>query len=96
MSAKEEILKILSNHKDSLYKKYPIRTLAIFGSIARDQSNDQSDVDLMVEFDSNIGIRFIDLADELEALLERHVDVVSKNAIQPKYFHHIKNDLIYV
>lgn len=96
MSTKEEILNILSSNKSSLYQKYPIKTLAIFGSIARDQSTDQSDVDLMVEFDSNIGIRFIDLADELESLLERHVDVVSKNAIQPKYFQHIKKDLIYV
>lgn len=96
MSTKEEILKILSNHKSSLYKKYPIRTLAIFGSIARNQSNDKSDVDLLVEFDGNIGIRFIDLADELESLLDRHVDIVSKNAIQPKYFQHIKNDLVYV
>lgn len=96
MSEKEDILNILSSHKDSLYKKYPIRTLAIFGSIARDQPTDKSDVDLMVEFNSNIGIRFIDLADELETLLKRHVDLVSKNAIQAKYFQHIKNDLIYV
>ncbi len=44
----------------------------------------------MVEFNDKIGIRFIDLAEEIESLLERDVDLVSKKAIKPKYFKSIE------
>lgn len=96
MKTKDNILDILAKNKESLYSKYPIESLAIFGSVARDESNDESDVDVLVEFSDNIGIRFIDLAEEIESLLNRHVDLVSKNAVKPKYYETIKNEIIYV
>ena len=43
-----------------------------------------------------MGIEFIDLAGELEAILHRKVDLVSKNGIKPKYLEEIKKDLVYV
>jgi predicted nucleotidyltransferase len=42
------------------------------------------------------GIEFIDLAEELEKILNRKVDLVSKNGVKPKYFDEIQKDLIYV
>ncbi|MDI1233104.1 MAG: hypothetical protein PSX81_02350 [bacterium] len=50
----------------------------------------------MVEFTRLIGIEFIDLADELEHLLNTKVDLVSKNGIKPEYFTQIENELNYV
>lgn len=96
MKHKEEILTTLAKHKESLYSKYPIQSIAIFGSVSRGEDSESSDVDLMVEFNDKIGIRFIDFADEVESILQCNVDVVSKNAIKPKYYQFIKNDLIYV
>jgi len=50
----------------------------------------------MVEFSQLIGLAFVGLAHELEALLQLKVDVVSRDGIKPKYFSVIEADLIYV
>ena len=79
-----------------LYVKYPIKSLAIFGSYSRNEHTNLSDVDLLVDFNERIGIRFIDLADELENIIGVKVDLVSKNGVKEKYLNVIKPDLIYV
>ena len=53
-------------------------------------------MDLLVEFNGKIGIRFIDLANELEDLVEFQIDLVSKNGIKENYYQSIALDLIYV
>lgn len=96
MKTLEEIKSTLGSHKEQLFATYPIKSLAIFGSFARNEQIDESDIDIMVEFKDQIGIRFIDLAEEIEKLLEYKVDLVSKNGIKEKYYQAIKADLIYV
>jgi hypothetical protein len=96
MKSLTEIQRTLASHKQMLYEKYPIESLAIFGSYARKEQNDQSDLDLMVEFKAKIGIRFIDLADDIERIIGIKVDLVSKNGIKQKYLNAIQSDLIYV
>lgn len=70
--------------------------MALFGSVARNEENESSDIDILVEFNKNVGIEFIDLADELEKLLYNKVDLVSNKGIKNKYLQHIKRDFIYV
>lgn len=70
--------------------------MAVFGSISRGDNNDKSDIDILVDFTEPIGIDFIDLADELENILKHKVDLVTRNAIKPKYFAQIKDELQYV
>lgn len=70
--------------------------MALFGSYARGENSMTSDVDIMVEFKKPIGIKFSDLADELEETLNLKVDLVSKNGIKKKYFDFLKHDLKYV
>ena len=96
MSSHQDILENLRQLKSSLIKRYPLRTIALFGSVSRSEHGKDSDVDIMVEFDGKIGSRFIDLADELESALGMKIDLVSRNGIKPKYFEAIKKDLIYV
>jgi hypothetical protein len=69
---------------------------ALFGSYARNEQTASSDVDIMVEFDGKIGIKFIDLANELEKALGLKVDLVSKKGIKEQYLNTILSDLIYV
>jgi len=52
----------------------------------RDDFNEKSDIDIIVDFTRPIGIAFIDLADLLEAALKRPVDLVSKKGVKDKYF----------
>ncbi len=96
MRSLQEIKTTLSNHKSRLFNDYPIKSMAIFGSYSRREQNDSSDLDILVEFTGNIGIRFIDLADELESIIGFKVDLVSKNGIKEKYLQSIDSDLIYV
>jgi uncharacterized protein len=87
---------ILSKLKPELLKKYPISSIGLFGSIVRDDFTENSDVDIIVEFNDKIGIEFITLADELEEKLNYKVDLVSRGGIKPKYFSVIEPQIIYV
>ena len=69
MRTLHEIKSILSNHKQRLFNDYPIKSMAIFGSYARKENNDNSDLDIVVEFKDKVGIRFIDLAEEIETIV---------------------------
>jgi uncharacterized protein len=97
MADKQTILATLKKVKPSLEKKYGVKELALFGSYSRNTAiAGKSDVDVMVDFSQPIGLAFVDLADELELLLQQKVDLVSRGGIKPKYFNVIEPDLIYV
>lgn len=69
-------------------RRYHVRELALFGSILRDDFRDDSDIDVLVEFEPNAGVGFIgflDLQDELATLLGRQVDLVSKGGMRPRF-----------
>ncbi|MCE2787321.1 MAG: nucleotidyltransferase family protein [Bacteroidota bacterium] len=91
-----QIKETLQNNKTELVNKYGVRTIAIFGSYGRGQQTDESDVDILVDFNKPIGIAFIDLANDLERLLNLRVDLVSKNGIKPNYMKEIEKELNYV
>lgn len=96
VSTRDEILEKLKVLKVALGKDYPIASLALFGSYARSEQMEDSDVDILIELDGEIGSRFIDLAEELEKSLGRHVDLVSKKGVKDRYFRSIESELIYV
>lgn len=95
MNSLAAILLLISKNKPGLQKKYPIKSIGIFGSVARGESDENSDVDILVEFEKPIGIEFIDLANELESILHQKVDLISKSGIKPKYLKAIEKDLHY-
>lgn len=76
--------------------KYPIKSLAIFGSFSRKEDDENSDVDILVEVNRSVGMEFIHLCYELEEILNRKVDLVTRKTIKEKYFKEIEQDLIYV
>ncbi|GAB4499915.1 MAG: nucleotidyltransferase family protein [Saprospiraceae bacterium] len=96
MTTKEHILSQLTQAKPVLAKNYPIKSMALFGSVSRGEDALDSDVDILVEFSQPAGMRFIHLAYELERILQKKVDLVSKNGIKEAYFKEIQPDLIYV
>ncbi len=96
MKTLNDIKTKLNENRSQLFLKFPIKSIAIFGSYAREEQLEISDIDILVEFNDRIGIRFIDLAEELEDLLQIKVDLVSKKGIKKKYYSLIEPDLIYV
>jgi predicted nucleotidyltransferase len=96
MYNKEEILQILKAKKPELVNRYPISELGLFGSYARGDHNDKSDIDILVDFNASVGIEFISLAHELEDTFKIKVDLVSRNGIKPKYLPYVEKNLIHV
>lgn len=96
MATLSYIKETLRIHKSRLSTKYGLSYIAIFGSYGRGQQTNDSDVDILVDFDKPIGIEFIDLAHELEQLLNVKVDLVSKNGVKPDYYKQIETELNYV
>lgn len=71
MEPSENIKELLSQHKSRLKQEYQIDSLALFGSFARGEAGPESDIDILVSFEGKIGLRFVDLAEELEQILEK-------------------------
>lgn len=90
------ILSTLQRSKQRLFNKYPLKSMALFGSFARNEADESSDIDILVEFAKPVGFEFVDLAIELEEMLEHKVDLVSKKGVKPQMLPYIEKDLLYV
>jgi len=82
--------------KPELANKFFVNSIGLFGSIVRDDFNESSDIDIIVDFSKPIGVEFIDLADLIETKLRKRIDLVSRNGVKEKYFHQIESEIIYV
>ena len=78
-----KVLEILSRHKGQLEGAFGIRSLAVFGSMARDEARPDSDIDVLVDFESTPGLtEYMDLKFWLEERLGRRVDLVMRGALE--------------
>jgi len=92
----DRILSILRQHKSELVSRYPIYDMALFGSRVRGDFEASSDVDILIDVDPKIGLRFVELSDEIEKLLGIKVDLVSQRALKLPLLDSIKSDLVHV
>ncbi len=92
----DKILQTLRQHKAELQKKYPISALGIFGSYARGEATESSDIDIAVDITGPMGLNFVALANEIESLFETKVDVVPKRSIKKEYLSSVEKDIVYV
>lgn len=89
------ILDLLNQHRDEVQRRFGTKRLALFGSAARDELRDDSDVDILVEFSGPATFDgYMDLKFFLEELLGRSVDLVTKDAVKPRMRPIIERDLI--
>ncbi|MDK2781258.1 MAG: uncharacterized protein PWR13_286 [Archaeoglobi archaeon] len=98
MKSLEKIKEILKNHKEELRRLFGVKERGIFGSYVRGEQTEISDVDILVEFEREIGWEIVDLKEYLEKLLGVKVDLVSKRGIvrRPLLWEHVKKEVIYV
>ncbi len=81
---REEIVGRLAGSRD-LLARFGVKELYLFGSAARDEARDDSDVDLLVEFEQPVSLfQFVRLQRGIEAVLGRRVDLVTRRAIKPQ------------
>lgn len=96
MKTFKDIKRIINSNRKEIEEKYKVKTLAIFGSYARNENNPESDIDIIVEFKEPVGLLFIHLADYLEEILGIKVDLMTLEAIKPNRKEYILKELVYV
>lgn len=77
MLTKEIIIETLVNQFPKLRNDFKVKRIGLFGSYSQNQANEESDIDLMIEFNEPIGLQFIQLCDYLENLFHKKVDVLT-------------------
>jgi predicted nucleotidyltransferase len=96
MITKEEIVQKLRDIKPFLQQKYNLTEIALFGSYARDEQTEKSDIDIMVDYSPKTYKGFLYTIDEIEKLFPGiEIQAAIKGGIKPQYFEVLKPDLIY-
>jgi predicted nucleotidyltransferase len=102
--SKERIIRILRKELPDLKEKYGVEKIVLYGSFAKGTHKKKSDIDILVDIKKPIGLEFVSLADRLEEILGRKVDVATydhykRSFHNPRYKHiaeDIKKSLIHV
>jgi len=84
MRSREEIFAILQRLRDELSTRFSVSRIGIFGSVARGEQTETSDIDILVEFSRPIGFfTFVELEEYLSLRLGAPVDLVTPDALKP-------------
>ena len=90
------VISRIRRHRAQL-EKLGVKSLSIFGSVARGEERPDSDVDILVEFRGRATFdRYMDTKFYLEELLGRKVDLVTPKAIKPRMRPYVMQDLVHV
>jgi hypothetical protein len=76
-TTQEAIFDCLRQQLDYLREQFHVKRIGLFGSFATKKATADSDVDLVIEFEQPIGLKFIDLCEYLETCLGRKVDILT-------------------
>ncbi len=92
---RSEVLGLLRRHKATLARRFGVRGLVLYGSFARDQGVDASDVDILVRFDAPPDwSRYFGAQAYLEDLLGRSVDMATHQELRPEIRPYVERDAI--
>lgn len=92
-----EIKDIINKHTNILQKDYHVKNVGIFGSVAKGDQKETSDVDILVELSEPLGLfKFVELENFLGKILKKKVDLTTKGALKPIIKDNILKEIIYV
>lgn len=97
MTTLDQVKKVISEEKDTLAKKYNVKRIGVFGSVARGEDNKKSDIDLLVEFKKSVSLfDLLDVEYYLEDRLGKKVDLVPKDSLRKHIGKHILDEVLYL
>ncbi|MEM9276102.1 MAG: nucleotidyltransferase domain-containing protein [Cyanobacteria bacterium P01_F01_bin.143] len=96
---REQIIQKLKENHSYLSSNYGLKRIGLFGSYAKGTQVENSDIDIVVEFDRPIGLKFVEFVEYLEYLLEKKTDVLTNVGLEgirnSEIRQHIKETIIY-
>ena len=93
----DDIKAVVHKHSDFLRDTYHVEKIGVFGSVARGDNRETSDIDVLVEFSEPIGMfKFIKLEEYLSQLIGKKVDLVTQKALKPTIKDDILQEVVYV
>ena len=95
VNSREEILTVIQSNQPVL-QQYGVKSLALFGSAARNKIARSSDIDFLVQFERPTWANYIGLKFYLQDLLGREVDLATPEALKPAIRPAVEEDLLYV
>jgi hypothetical protein len=90
-----DALKILKEHESEIKRRFGVKRIGIFGSHARGEEKETSDVDVLVEFEVPSFDNFMDLAFFLEELFGREVDLVTTRGLSPHVAPFVEREVVW-
>jgi uncharacterized protein len=97
MKTLEEIKQILRQSKPLLQEQYQITQLGIFGSYARGEQTEESDVDVLIDYDRAPTLfKLVELRDYLSSAIGMKVDIVTQNGLKPRIRERVLSEVVYV
>jgi hypothetical protein len=93
----KSLISLLANRREEIVRRFSIKKLGVFGSAARDEMHEGSDIDVLVEFQTSPTFdAYMDLKFYLEDLFKANVDLVIEDDVKPRMRPFIEKDLIRV
>ena len=100
MLTKEQVIRILRSELPYLVREYGVKRIGLFGSYVKGTQVEDSDVDVVVEFDKPIGLRFVEFGEYLGKQLGKKADILTSAGIKGirlgNVAESIRNQIVYV
>ncbi len=93
MLTKEKITEKLREKYPYLVSEYGIRRIGLFGSYSKGEQTEDSDVDIIAEFERPVGLRFVEFAEYLEELLGKKTDILTPEGVRGITVRRIADDI---
>ena len=93
MTADQNIFGLLRANRPRLATDYGVKKLGLFGSFVKVTATATSDVDILVEFEKPLGLKFVEFAEELERLLHARIDILTPEGLKGIRVRHVADDI---
>lgn len=100
MLTREEVIEMLREKLPYFVSQYGVKRIGLFGSYAKGTQAEDSDVDVVVEFERPIGLKFVEFGDYLEKMLGKKADILTPAGIESirisRVADNIRDSIVYV
>ncbi|MCX6689053.1 MAG: nucleotidyltransferase family protein [Methanoregula sp.] len=92
------VISLLTNHRDTIKDQFRVRRIGIFGSVIRGEEHDDSDVDILVDFEHGQATlrNYMSLRRYIQSLFKRDVDLVTTGSLSPYIRPYVEQEVIWI